>query len=152
MPSRDQEYTEIALNEFNKIIKNYPDTNYAYEATLKLDLIKEQLAGKEMYVARYYMAKSKWIPAIKRLKIVISEYDRTVYTNEALHRLVEIYYKLGNINEARKYAAILGYNFNDSDWYKKTYKIIEKKDYFKKKVTDKTKLTEKIRKIFNFSK
>lgn len=152
MPSRDQKYTEIALNEFNKIIKNYPDTNYAYEATLKLDLIKEQLAGKEMYVARYYMAKSKWIPAIKRLKIVISEYDRTVYTNEALHRLVEIYYKLGNINEARKYAAILGYNFNDSDWYKKTYKIIEKKDYFKKKVTDKTKLTEKIRKIFNFSK
>ena len=152
MPSRDQKYTEIALNEVNKIIKNYPDTNYAYEATLKLDLIKEQLAGKEMYVARYYMAKSKWIPAIKRLKIVISEYDRTVYTNEALHRLVEIYYKLGNINEARKYAAILGYNFNDSDWYKKTYKIIEKKDYFKKKVTDKTKLTEKIRKIFNFSK
>ena len=121
--SRDQKYTEIALKDFKKIIKNYPNSDYAYESKLKIDLINEQLAGKEMYVARYYMSKSKWIPAIKRLLEIINNYDTTIYSEEALHRLVEIYYKLGNVKEAKKYAAILGYNFNDSDWYKKTIAI-----------------------------
>jgi outer membrane protein assembly factor BamD len=82
-----------------------------------------------MYIARFYMKKSKWISAIKRLKIVINDYDTTIYSEEALHRLVEIYYKLGNIKEAKKYGAILGYNFNDGNWYKKTYKIVADRNY-----------------------
>ena len=96
---------------------------------IKIDLINEQLAGKHIYIARYYMNTSKWIAAIKRLDIVVNNYSSTIYITEALHRLVEIYYHLGNINEAKKYAAILGYNFNDSDWYKKTYKIVVDQDY-----------------------
>ena len=150
--SRDQTYTISALNEFNKIIKNYPNSIYADESRLKIDLINEQLAGKEMYIARYYMKKSKWIGAIKRLKIIINKYDTTVYSTEALHRLVEIYYKLGNENEAKKYASILGYNFNDSDWYKKTYKIIVDKNYKNENLKTKSKIKDKIKELFKFSK
>ena len=122
--SRDQTYAVQAMKEFNQIIKKYPNSRYAEESKLKIDIVKEQLAGKEMYIARFYMKKSKWISAIKRLQIVINDYDKTIYSEEALHRLVEIYYRLGNLNEAKKYGAILGYNFNDGNWYKKTYKIV----------------------------
>ena len=120
--ARDQTYTKAALKEFRNIIKKYPTSKYAKESELKIDLINEQLAGKHMYLARFYMKKSKWISALKRLNIILEKYPETIYTVEALHRLVEIYYKLGNISLAKKYAATLGYNFNDSNWYKKLIK------------------------------
>jgi len=150
--SRDQTNSEAALNQFKKIIKLYPNSIYADEAKLKIDLINEQLAGKQMYIARYYMNNSKWIAAIKRLDIIINEYKTTIYTKEALHRLVEIYYRLGNIKESRKYAALLGYNFNDSNWYKKTYKIVADKDYIIKEKKQKRKLRDRVKKLFKFSK
>ena len=150
--ARDQSNSKFAKKKFKEIIKKYPDTIYAEEAKYKIDLIDEQLAGKEMYIARYYMKKSKWIPAIKRLNIIMNDYGQTIYVTEALHRLVEIYYSLGNINVAKKYAAILGYNFNDSDWYKKSYKIVGDKDYNIKKVKSKRKLKDRIIQMFKFSK
>jgi len=150
--SKDQTYTKVALKEFNKILRAYPDSIYAEESKLKIDLIYEQLAGKELYIARYYMEKSKWIAAIKRLKIILEKYDNTIYIKEALHRLVEVYYKLGNINEAKKYAAILGYNHNDSDWYKKSYNVVVLKNYSEREIKSKKKLRSKIQNIFKFSK
>jgi len=148
--SKDQQYTVAALKQFKKIIKDYPNSNYASESRLKIDLINEQLAGKELYVARYYINKSKWIPAINRLKIIINHYDTTIYSNEALHRLVEIYYNLGNMKEAKKYAAVLGYNFNDSDWYKKTYKLVENKNYRKDINKTKKSLEQGLKKFLKF--
>lgn len=150
--SKDQTYTKIALKKFEDIIKKYPNSIYAEEAKYKIDLIKEQLAGKEIYIARYYMNKSKWIAAIKRLNIIINDYSSTIYIKEALHRLVEIYYYLGNINEAKKYAAILGYNFNDSDWYKKTYKIVADQNYAAQNIKTKRKLKDRLLQLFKFSK
>ena len=151
--SRDQTNSEAALDQFKKIINLYPTSIYAEEAKLKIDLINEQLAGNHMYIARYYMKKSKWIAAIKRLEIIINDYQTTIYVKEALHRLVEIYYRLGNIKESKKYAALLGYNFNDSDWYKKSYKIIADKDYIiKKEEKQKRKLRDRVKKLFQFSK
>ena len=150
--SKDQTYTEVALKEFREIIKKYPNSIYAKESKLKIDLILEQLAGKEMYLARYYMNKNKWISALKRLNIVLAKYETTIYSTEALHRLVEIYYRLGNVNEAKRYAALLGYNFNDSDWYKKTYRIVKDKNYIIENKKQNRKLKDKIKKIFKFSK
>ena len=150
--SRYQTYRKTALRKFQEIIKQDPSSIYAEESKLKIDLINEQLAGKEMYLARYYMQKSKWIAAIKRLNIILDQYQTTIYSKEALHRLVEIYYKLGNLDVAKKYAAILGYNFNDSDWYKKSYKIIKKKNYSVENIKTKKKLKDRIKKVFNFSK
>ena len=150
--SRDQTYSKVALEKFQNIIKKYPNSIYAEESKYKIDLINEQLAGKHIYLARYYMNKSKWIAAIKRLDIVINNYSSTIYITEALHRLVEIYYHLGNINEAKKYAAILGYNFNDSNWYKKTYKIIVDQDYEEENIKSKRKLKDRLIELFKFSK
>jgi len=150
--SRDQTNSHAALDKFNKIIKNYPDSKYAEDAKYKIDLINEQLAGQQMNIARFYMKKSKWIAAIKRLNIVLNEYGNTIFAIEALHRLVEIYYNLGNIQEAKKYASILGYNFNDSNWYKKSYKIIKNTSFSEKEKKQKRKLSDKIKKIFKFSK
>ena len=150
--SKDQTYTEVALKEFREIIKKYPNSIYAKESKLKIDLILEQLAGKEMYLARYYMNKNKWISALKRLNIVLAKYETTIYSTEALHRLVEIYYRLGNVNEAKRYAAILGYNFNDNNWYKKTYRIVKDKNYIIENKKQNRKLKDKIKKIFKFSK
>ncbi len=150
--ARDQTYTKAALKEFRKIIKKHPKSKYAKEAELKIDLINEQLAGKHMYLARFYMKKSKWISALKRLNIILEKYPETIYTVEALHRLVEIYYKLGNISLAKKYAATLGYNFNESDWYKKTYKIVVDQNYQQDTKETKKKLRDKIKNIFKLSK
>ena len=113
-------------------IKNYPDTDYTLDLKFKLDLIKNQLAAKEVYVAKYYIETQKWIPAINRLKIVIKDYDETIYVEEALHRLVEIYYNLGLIGEAEKTAKILGYNYNSSKWYENSYSLLNK-DYKKER-------------------
>ena len=150
--ARDQTYTKASLKEFNNIIKKYPNSKYAKESKLKIDLINEQLAGKHMYLARFYMKKSKWISALKRLNIILEEYPETIYTIETLHRLVEIYYKLGNIPLAKKYAATLGYNFNDSDWYKKTYRVVVDQDYQADTKATKLKLRDKIKNIFKLSK
>ena len=150
--AKDQTYTKAALKEFNSIIKKYPNSKYSKESKLKIYLINEQLAGKHIYLARFYMKKSKWVSAIKRLNIILNDYPETIYTIEALHRLVEIYYKLGNLSLAKRYAATLGYNFNDSDWYKKTYKVVVNKNYEEDTKITKLKLRDKIKNIFNLSK
>ena len=142
-----QENTLLAERQFKKIILNYPTSNYAEDAKFKLDLIQDQLAGKEMYVARYYIKRNKWGPALIRLNRIVKEYETTIYIEEALHRLVEIHYKLGNIPVARRYASILGYNYNDSNWYKKSYNIVENKNLPIEKEKQKKSLKEKLIKI-----
>tara|TARA_B100001059_G_scaffold236719_1_gene289374 strand:- start:4260 stop:5099 length:840 start_codon:yes stop_codon:yes gene_type:complete len=109
-------------------INKYPDSDYANDLRFKKDLIQNQLAAKELYVAKYYITTQKWIPAINRLKIIVQEYDKTIFIEEALHRLVEIHYYLGLVDEAKKYAKILGYNYNSGEWFKQSYKILNK-DY-----------------------
>tara|TARA_A200000113_G_scaffold141498_1_gene127090 strand:+ start:9 stop:848 length:840 start_codon:yes stop_codon:yes gene_type:complete len=141
-----------AKNQFNLIIKDYPNTDFALDSKFKLNLIEDILASKEMYLARHYQKKSKWIPAMNRYKYIIDEYDQTIYAEEALHRLVEIYYKIGLIDESKKYANVLGYNYQSGEWYKKTYKIFNK-DYSSKmpKKIDKTKkgVIDKFKKLFD---
>ena len=107
-------------------LKNFPDTEYALDLKFKMDLINNQLAAKEMYVAKYYIATQKWIPAINRLKIILEDFSETVFIEEALHRLVEVYYTVGLENEAKAAAAILGYNYNSSEWYAQSYKVLNK--------------------------
>ena len=123
--SLSQENTELALKQFKKLMENYPKSDYAADAKLKIDLINQQFASKEMYLARYYAKREKWTAAIYRLNNIVKNYQTTVFIEEALHRLVEIHYRIGNIDEAKKYASILGYNYNTSDWYKKSYNIVE---------------------------
>ena len=107
-------------------LQNFPNTEYALDLIFKLDLINNQLAAKEMYVAKYYITTKKWIPAINRLKVIIDDYSETVFIEEALHRLVEVYYRVGLKEEAKTAAAILGYNYNTSEWYAQSYKILNK--------------------------
>ena len=121
-----------AKEKFEYIIKNYPDTDYGLDARFKIDLIIDQLAAKEMSVARFYMKTEKWIPALNRLKIVVEKYDRTVFVEEALHRLVEVYYRLGLEEQAKNAASILGYNYQSGEWYEKSYKVFNKKYKAKK--------------------
>ena len=113
---------------FEYIVNNYPNTDYAIDSKFKLDLINEVLASKEMYLARYYFEKEKWVPAINRFKNVIDNYDDSIFIEEALHRLVEIHYKIGlEVEAAKKYAYLLGYNYKSGEWYEKSYKIFNKK-------------------------
>ena len=130
-----------AKEKFNLIINDYPNTDFALDIKFKLDLIEDILASKEMYLARHYQKKNKWIAAINRYKIVVEEYDQTIFVEEALHRLVEINYKIGLVDESKKYANILGYNYKSSEWYKKSYKVFNK-DY-KEKVLKKTYINKK---------
>ena len=127
-----------AKKKFEFIMKNFPDTDYATDSRFKIDLIIDQLAAKEMSVARFYMKTEKWIPALNRLKVVVNEYDTTVFVEEALHRLVEVYYRLGLEDEAKQAASILGYNYKAGDWYKRSYKVFNK-NYKSKKITKKKK-------------
>ena len=122
-----------AKENFLLIVKNYPNTDYAIDASFKLDLINDTLASKEMYIGRYYFEKKKWISAINRFRTVIDQYSTTIYTEEALHRLVEIHYTLGLKNEAEKYAQLLGYNFQSSQWYEKTYILFDRNYELNKK-------------------
>ena len=122
-----------AKEKFEFIILTYPETDYAIDARFKLDLIIDQLAAKEMSIARYYMKTEKWIPALNRLKIVVEKYDKTVFIEEALHRLVEVYYKIGLVEEAKQAAAILGYNYQSGTWYERSYKVFNK-EYKTKKI------------------
>ena len=128
-----------AKEKFEFIMRTYPDTDYATDARFKIDLIIDQLAAKEMSIARYYMKTEKWIPALNRLKIVVDQYDRTVFVEEALHRLVEVYYRLGLLEEAKQAATILGYNYQSSQWYARSYKVFNKK-YKSKKIKKKKKM------------
>ena len=119
-----------AKKYFEIIIKKYPNTDFALDAGYKLELIQELLASKEMYIARYYVEREKWIPAINRFKTVIEDYQTTIYVEEALHRLVELHYKIGLIDESKKFAALLGYNYQSSKWYEESYRVLNK-DYVK---------------------
>ena len=129
--TKDLEEILKAKKYFQIIIKNYPNTEFAIDSEFKLELIQEILASKEMYLARYYVDREKWIPAIKRFKTVINDYDTTIYVEESLHRLVELHYKLGLVDESKKYASLLGYNYQSSEWYEESYKILNK-NYVKK--------------------
>ena len=149
-PRRDYAFYLLALSHYNKIvdetkdlneilkaktyfefiIKNYPDTEFALDSEFKLELIEELLASKEMYLARYYIDREKWIPAINRFKTVVKDYETTIFVEEALHRLVELHYTIGLIDESKKYAALLGYNYQSSKWYEESYRILNK-DYVK---------------------
>ena len=135
-------------NYFQIIIERFPNTDYSLDAKYKLDLIEEFLAAKELYIAVHYIKKQKWIAAINRLENIVNEYDTTIYIEEALHRLVEIHYKIGLENEAKKYAQTLGYNYESSRWYEQSYRIFNKnykgienikKDKKKRNLTDKIK-------------
>jgi len=135
------------LNADEKIdffIKNYPETDYSLDLKFKKNLIQNQLAAKEAYIARYYISVKKWVPAINRLKLILEKYDETVFVEEALFRLVEIHYYLGLEDEAKSYAKILGYNYNSSEWFAKSYKILNKNYNLKKEFyTKKTKIEKK---------
>ena len=113
----------MAEQKFKFIEKNYPNTDFALDSSYKLDLIQDYLASKEMYIGVHYMKKKKWIAAINRFKNVVNKYDKTSFIDEALHRLVELHYNLGLIEESQKYASLLGYNYQSSEWYSKSYKI-----------------------------
>ena len=136
---RDLKVIEDAKKNFVKVINDYPQSDFAIDSEYKLELIEEILASKEMYLARYYIEREKWIPAINRYKNVLENYDRTVFIEEALHRLVELHYKIGMIDESKKYASLLGYNYQSSRWYKESYKIFNKNYNNKKKKIKKNK-------------
>ena len=139
-----------AREKFEHILKKYPNTDYAIDAKWKMGLIVDQMAAKEMYIGRYYMKMEKWIAAINRFKFVVKYYDTTVYIEEALHRLVEIYYKIGLVEDAQKVAATLGYNYGSGEWYKNSYRIFNK-SYKTAKITKKKKdsfIRKKFKKLF----
>ena len=147
---KDLEPLLKAKEKFEFIMKVYPDTDYATDARFKIDLIVDQLAAKEMSIARYYMVTEKWIPALNRLKVVVNNYDQTIFVEEALHRLVEVYYRLGLLEEAKQAASILGYNYQSGEWYKKSYKVFNKK-YSTKKIKKEKKMgliRRKIKSLF----
>ena len=140
----------LSKKEFNFVIKNFPNTDYAYDAKFKIDLINDILAAKEVYIGRHYIKKKKWIPALNRFKNVLKEYETTIHVEEAIHRLVEIYYKLGMEEESLKYASLLGYNYNSGEWYKETYKIFNRKYQISvpKNKKQKSKILGKIKSLF----
>ncbi len=136
--TKDLQSIVEAKKNFEIVVKRFPNTEYAIDANFKLDLIDDFLAAKEMYIGRYYVDKKKWIAAINRFRAVVDEYETTIYTEEAIHRLVEIYYIIGLTSESEKYAKLLGYNYQSSQWYKNSYAIFNK-NYKKNKITKKKK-------------
>ena len=145
---KDLEPLLQADSKIDFFIKKYPDSDYAIDLKFKKDLIQNQMAAKELFVAKYYISTQKWVPAISRLKIIVKNFSNTIFVEEALHRLVEIHYHLGLEVEAKKYAKILGYNYNSSEWFEQSYKILNK-NYV---INDKKKTAEKKKKeegLFN---
>ena len=139
-----------AKESFKLIILEYPNSEYAMDAEFKLELIEEILAAKEMHIGRFYLKKEKWIPAINRFKKVVEDYETTIFAEEALHRLVEVYYKIGLVEESKKYAITLGYNYQSGEWYENSYQVFNKnyKKIRKKKQDKKSKsLIKRIRSI-----
>ena len=137
-----------ARKKFNFVINNYSGTDFALDSKFKIGLINDILASKEMYLGRHYIKKEKWIAAINRFKNILDDYDTTIYAEEAIHRLVEIHYKIGLEGEAKKYASLLGYNYLSSKWYKKTYKIFNTKYKVNEIKKEKKSLKEKFKKLF----
>ena len=149
---RDTKPLLRAKEKFEFIIKEYPETDFALDSKFKLELIQNVLASKEIYLGRHYIKKEKWIAAINRFKNVTEEYDQTIFVEEALHRLVEINYKIGLTEESQKYANVLGYNYLSSKWYKKSYKVFNKDyDENKNKISKKKKkrVIKKFKKLFD---
>jgi len=144
---KDLETIQNSKKIFLNIIKKYPNSDFALDSEFKLDLINDVLAGKEMYVARYYVDRKKWIAAINRFKEVIDNYETTIYVEEALHRLVEIYYILGLENEAQKYANLLGYNYQSSEWYENSYRVFNKSYEIKSIKKDKNGILKKFKSL-----
>ena len=140
---RDLQPLLKSKKEFELIITEYPNTDFALDAKFKLELIEDRLAGKEMFVARHYLKSKKWIPAINRFKTILENYETTVYVEEALYRLVEINYRLGLIDESKKYANLLGYNYGSSEWYKASYKIFNEDYVYDDKKVKKLKQKDK---------
>jgi len=149
---RDSKPLIQAKIKFQFIVNDYPNTDFAIDAKFKLGLIEEILASKEMYLGRHYIKKEKWIPAINRFKYVLEKFDQTIFVEEAIHRLVEINYKIGLIEESKKYAKLLGYNYLSSEWYKKSYKIFNQDYSLKTAKIDKPKkkgVIKKFKKLFD---
>ena len=146
---KDLEPLLLSKEKFEYIIQNFPETDFAQDSKYKLGLIQDVLASKEMHIGKYYLKRKKWVAAINRFKTVISDYETTVYVEEALHRLVETYYKIGLVEEAEKYASVLGYNYQSSKWYEATY-IIFNKEYKTSLITkkDKKSVLKKFKNIF----
>ena len=152
---KDLEPLLKAKKEFNYIIENYPNTDFAIDGQFKLGLIHDIMASKEMYLAKHYMKKEKWIAAINRFKTVVEDYETTIYVEEAIHRLVEIHYKIGLIDESKKYANLLGYNYLSGEWYKKSYSVFNKnyKTPLKKKKKKKQNfIKKKFKSLFDIKK
>ena len=150
---KDTESIINAKKSFESVIQKFPNSDYAIDAKFKLDLIEDLLASKEMYIGRYYFDKKKWIPAINRFRTVVDKYETTIYTEEALHRLVEVHYTLGLKEEAKKYAKLLGYNFQSSRWYENSYAIFNKKYKKRKNIKikkeNKKTIFEKLKSLFD---
>ena len=141
-----------AKQYFEKVFNDYPKTSYALDSKFKIDLINDLLASKEMYIGRYYFERKKWIAAINRFKTVVNKYETTIYAEEALHRLVEVHYIIGLKDEAKKYAKVLGYNYQSSEWYKNSYSLFDEKYTIIKKNKIKRKSTiKKIKSLFDWN-
>jgi len=140
-----------AKESFLFILENYPNSEFALDVEFKINLINDILAAKEMYIGRYYVEKRKWIPAINRFRTVVDNYDTTIYVEESLHRLVEVYYILGLKDEAEKYANILGYNYGSSKWYEMTYSVFNEKYVTRKikKNKSKSSIINKFKSLFD---
>ena len=149
---KDSQSILEAKKYFEIVINNYPKTSYALDARFKIDLINDLLASKEMYIGRYYFEKKKWIAAINRFKTVVNDFETTIYAEEALHRLVEVHYTIGLKDEAKKYAKLLGYNYQSSEWYKNSYSLFNAKyKMTKKKKITKRKTLKKIKSLFDWN-
>ena len=152
---KDLQSIDNAKAIFLDVIKKYPNTDFATDANFKLDLINDVLAAKEIYIGRYYFDKKKWIAAINRFRTVTDVYDTTIYVEEALHRLVEIYYIIGLEEESKKYANLLGYNYVSSEWYEKSYSVFDKTYEINKKDNTRNKkftnsILKKFKSLFNW--
>jgi outer membrane protein assembly factor BamD len=123
--TRDQARTQKALDALNEVIRKYPNTEYANSAKQKIEVARDQLAGKEMMIGRYYLEKRDFTGAINRFKVVVTQYQTTRHVEEALERLTEAYMSLGIIDEAQTAAAVLGHNFPESPWYKRAYTLVK---------------------------
>ena len=138
----DGYFNDLALKAFNQVISRFPDSKYSKDSRQKIILVKSNIAAKHMEIGRFYLNNKKYIAALNRFKIVVDEFSISKFTPEALHRMVEAYYEMGMYEESYNTAALLGYNYPNSKWYKYSYSLVKKID------GEKTFL-EKIRKLFD---
>ena len=141
----------LGKEKFQFVMVNYPNTDFALDSKYKSEVINDILTSKEMYIGKHYIKKEKWIPAINRYKNVLKDYETTIYAEEAIHRLVELHYRIGLVEESKKYASLLGYNYLSSEWYKKSYKLFNKEykiETIKKDKKEKNKMLKKFKKLF----